>query len=287
MVQTQRYNLEIDTQTRFLFSTSGSQSSIQKHNDALRSLGLNLVYFTFPYDITPQIYAGLLRAPIARGGAVTGKGGLKSTIIPFLDGVEPLAKKTLAVNTVINDEGRLYGYNTDVYGLKTALLEGIKESDIEIRTAVVYGSGGVSGVAFSVLQKLEMKVAMVGRNKEHVLKKKKELGIDKIPHFEGPYDLVVDATPISSDPKFLNNAPGFSKLLQDCKMVFSHNIPEKDGKRNYLQEYCGKKGIYFIPGKNMYIHQMIKQFDLYLDGFTKKDGTPITERDIIKAWALK
>jgi shikimate dehydrogenase len=257
------YVINLNPQTKFLFSTSGSASSISKHNDALKKLGLDLVYFTFQDVISPEIYSGLLRSPITRGGAVTGKGGLKSTIIPFLDYIEPIAKKTLAVNTVINRQGKLNGYNTDAYGLKIALSKGIKESNLKIKSAVIYGNGGVSGVAYFVLKELGIKVALTGRNKAHVLKKKKELGIINEPIIKGPYDLIVDATPISSDPNFIHNAIGFSKLLNGCKIVFSHNMPEKDNKINYLQKYCKSKNLFFIPGNKMYVFQLIKQFGTF------------------------
>jgi shikimate dehydrogenase len=129
---------------------------------------------------------------------------------------------------------------------------------------------------------------MAGRNPDKVAKKRMELGIENIPHFEGPYDLVVDATPVSSDPNFLDNAIGFSGLLKDCKIVFCHNMPEKDSKKNYLEKYCKKHGIFFIPGKTMYVSQMIKQFLLYFEGLKKQDGTPmaITEKEITKTWEL-
>jgi shikimate dehydrogenase len=283
---TNTFNVELNIHTKFLLSTSGSQSSIIKHNEALKKIGINLVYFTFPENITPDVYAGLLRSPFVKGGAVTGKGQLKSRIIPFLDEVEPLAKETLAVNTVVNNNGKLHGYNTDAFGFRTALQKGIEDYKINIHTAVIYGNGGVSGVAFKVLQDLGIKVTMVGRNPDAVLKKRLELGIDKIPHFKGPYDLIVDATPISSDPDF-SNALGFLEIIQDCKVVFCHNMPEKDGKLNYLSEYCNRKNIPFIPGNWMYVSQLVKQYNLYFKGYTKMDTkTSITEEDIRKAWKL-
>lgn len=279
--------MELNTQTKFLISTSGSQSSIEKHNEALKKIGLNLVYFTFPDDITPEIYAGLLRSPFVRGGAVTAKDGLKSTIIPFLDEVELLAEKTLAVNTVVNNSGKLFGFNTDAAGFKYAVLKGLEEFKIDIKTAVIYGNGGVSGVAFKVLQDLGIKPTMVGRNHEKVMKKRIELGIENIPHFDGPYDLIVDATPISSESNFLD-ANGFSEILNGCKMVFCHNMPEKDGKTNYLMEYCNKKKIDFIPGKWMYNSQLTKQYELYFEGYSKPNTkSKITEEEIKAAWNLK
>jgi len=277
------YSVNIDIHTKFIFSSSGSASSIVKHNDAIRKLGLNLIYFTIADELTPEGYAALVRSPIARGAAVTGRGGLKSSIIPFLDEVEPLALKTLAVNTIVNNAGKLYGYNSDAIGLKTALINGIEQSGLNIKTAVIYGNGGVSGVAFHVLLELGIRVTMVGRNPARVLEKKKQLGLEHVAHFEGPYDLMVDATPISSNPDFLST-PGLSPLLAGCKMVFCHNMPEKDNKTNYMEQYCAEKNLYYIPGKWMYNAQLAKQYRLLFEGYSKKDGFAISEQDILDTW---
>ena len=280
------YSVNLNVQTKFIFSTSGSASSIVKHNDAIRALGINLVYFTIADGVTPEGYAALVRSPIARGAAVTGRGGLKSTIIPFLDEVESLAQKTLAVNTIVNNGGKLIGYNSDAIGLKTALTKGIEASGLTIKTAVIYGNGGVSGVAFHVLLELGIKVTMVGRNPQRVQEKKKQLGLEYLPDFEGPYDLVVDATPISSIPDFLQ-APGLSTLLGGCKMVFCHNMPEKDNMTNHMEKYCKDKKLYFIPGKWMYNAQLAKQYRLLFEGYTKSDGSPISEQDILATWKVE
>lgn len=280
------YSVGINIQTKFIFSTSGSASSILKHNDAIQKLGLNLVYFTIADAVTPEGYAALIKSPISRGAAVTGRGGLKSTIIPYLDEVEPLALKTQAVNTIVNNDGKLYGYNSDAIGLKTALLKGIEASGLDIKTAVIYGNGGVSGVAFHVLLELGIKVTMAGRNPERVQEKKKQLGIEDMADFAGPYDLVVDATPISSNPDFLNT-PGLFELLTGCKMVFCHNMPEKDNKTNYLEKYCVENKLYYIPGKWMYNAQLAKQYRLFFETYTKPDGSPISEQDILVTWKVE
>jgi len=280
------YSVNINIQTKFIFSTSGSASSIVRHNDAIQKLGLNLVYFTISGPVTPEGYAALVRSPITRGAAVTGKGGLKSTIIQYLDEVEPLALKTRAVNTIVNNDGKLFGYNSDAIGLKTALMKGIATSGLDIKTAAIYGNGGVSGVAFHVLQELGIKVSLTGRDPKRVLEKKKELGIEHVADFAGPYDLVVDATPVSSNPDFMN-ATGFSELLEGCKMVFCHNMPEKDNHTNYLEQYCTKKKLNFIPGKWMYKAQLAKQYRLLFEGYNKPDGSPITEEDILETWMVK
>ncbi|QIW10683.1 shikimate dehydrogenase [Francisella sp. LA112445] len=276
------FKTPINTKTKFLLSTSGSNSSITRHNTAIQKLGLNLCYFTFEGEISAKTYTDAIRAPFINGGTVTAHNGLKSKVIPFLDYVEPLAEQTLAVNTIINKDGKLYGYNTDCYGLQTALAKGIKESKQDIKTAVIYGNGGVSGVAFKVLQDLGIKVTIIGRNAEKVAQKRKELGIDNIPHFEGPYDLVVDATPISSSANLEQNTQ-FIDLVKNAKIVFCHAMPEKDNKKNHLLEYCNKNNIFYISGEDMYIAQLIKQYMIYFENLNQRE---ISEKDIIKAWGL-
>lgn len=276
------FKTPINTKTKFLLSTSGSNSSITRHNTAIQKLGLNLCYFTFEGEISAKTYTDAIKAPFINGGTVTAHNGLKSKVIPFLDYVEPLAQQTLAVNTIINKDGKLYGYNTDCHGLQTALAKGIQKSKQDIKTAVIYGNGGVSGVAFKVLQDLGIKVTIIGRNTEKVAQKRKELGIENIPHFEGPYDLVVDATPISSSPNLEQNTQ-FINLVKNTKIVFCHAMPEKDNKTNYLLEYCNKNNIFYISGEDMYIAQLIKQYMIYFENLNQKK---ISEEDIIKAWGL-
>lgn len=277
------YNIGINAKTLFILSTSGSQSSIEKHNKALKSIGVNIIYFTFNREISAQAYVNLLRSPIIRAGAVTGQ-GLKSKIMQFLDEIDELAKSIGVVNTIVNKNGKLFGYNTDAFGFDTAIRKHLNSSGHKIKKAIIYGCGGVSGVASYVLKNMGIAVTMTGRNQKKVDFKMCDLNLSKI---KGPYDLVVNATPISSAA--IKEAVGFSEILQDSKMVFDHNMPEKDGKINYLQNYCNNNKIYFIPGKDMYVPQMIKQWKLFLDGVLDNDGNPmtVTEDDIIKFWKLK
>ena len=277
------YKAPLNTNTKFILSTSGSNSSIHRHNQAMQQLGINLCYFTFQDSIDAKTYTDAIRAPFVNSGTVTAHNGLKSNVIPFLEYVEPLAQQTLAVNTIINKNGKLYGYNTDAYGLRTALEQGIRESNQNIKTAIIYGNGGVSGVAFKVMQDLGIKVTMLGRNPDKVVQKRQELGIQHIPHFDGPYDLLIDATPLSSSPNMSDNTD-FIQLVDNAKAVFCHSMPEKDGKNNYLLEYCNSKGIFYIAGKEMYKAQLIKQYKLYFDNFDPQ--ADISEDDIVKAWEL-
>ena len=69
----------------------------------------------------------------------------KQTVIPFLDSMSDVAKRIGAVNTIVNKDGRLYGYNTDYYGMK-ALIEKIG-IDMKGRKVLILGTGGTSKTA--------------------------------------------------------------------------------------------------------------------------------------------
>lgn len=86
----------------------------------------------------------------------------KKGIIPYLDGVSQEAKKIGAVNTVINQNGKLYGFNTDYFGLAYAL----KKADIILKNknVIILGSGGASLTAQTVcLDQKAKSVTVVSR----------------------------------------------------------------------------------------------------------------------------
>ncbi len=68
----------------------------------------------------------------------------KKAVIPFLDEIDDIAEKIGAVNTIVNENGRLKGYNTDYFGLKYALTAA--KIELKGKKTLVLGSGG-AGVA--------------------------------------------------------------------------------------------------------------------------------------------
>ena len=86
----------------------------------------------------------------------------KQVVIPYLDEIDPRAERIGAVNTIVNKNGKLFGYNTDYLGLK-ALIERNVSSCVG-KKAVVLGSGGTSRTARCVLSDLGAEsVITVGR----------------------------------------------------------------------------------------------------------------------------
>ncbi len=69
----------------------------------------------------------------------------KQTVIPYLDCISETAQKIGAVNTVVNRDGKLYGYNTDYYGMK-ALIKRLG-LDLKDKKVLILGTGGTSKTA--------------------------------------------------------------------------------------------------------------------------------------------
>lgn len=72
----------------------------------------------------------------------------KQAVLPYLAVTDPAAEQIGAVNTVVNREGRLFGYNTDFYGLQTLL--GSLGADLTGKKVAILGTGGTSLTALAV-----------------------------------------------------------------------------------------------------------------------------------------
>ncbi len=121
------------------------------HNSAFKELGIDGRYLPFRVraaDLGEAI--GGLRALHIRGLNVTIPH--KTAVIPFLDKLDPSAERIDAVNTIVNDDGVLTGYNTDAAGFLQALLEkGIEPAG---KNVVVLGAGGAAkGISFILAER--------------------------------------------------------------------------------------------------------------------------------------
>lgn len=137
-------NIDINGETRLcgvMGDPVGHSVSPAMHNAAFRELGLDYVYLPFP------VRREDLAAAMA-GARAFGIRGLNITIphkvevMGLLDGLDPLAKQAGAVNTVVNDSGRLTGYNTDAEGFLHLL--GKHGIEVPGRNIAVLGAGGAA-----------------------------------------------------------------------------------------------------------------------------------------------
>ena len=111
------------------------------HNSFFQSNNLEGYYTTFNVNSSDlETILDTLRKLNFRGANVTIPH--KTDIIPYLDSLDPLANSVNAVNTVLYDDEKLIGYNTDVEGFMEPLRKNIQR--FNNKKAVILGSGGAS-----------------------------------------------------------------------------------------------------------------------------------------------
>lgn len=143
---------------------SHSQSPMM-HNAAFAQMGLGFAYVAFdvdPADLEDAVRG--IRALGLRGINVTIPH--KVAIMPMLDEIDPLAKRIGAVNTVVINDGRLIGYNTDGMGYVRSLVE---ETGIVLDQQIVtmVGAGGAArAVAFTLAEKGVKEIRIMNRSRE-------------------------------------------------------------------------------------------------------------------------
>jgi len=119
-------------------------------NAAFRALGLDFAYV--PFKVTREelrVAIAGMRALNIRGLNITIPH--KVAVLPFLDSVDPLAKKIGAVNTIVSNGTTLTGYNTDAGGFIQPLLE--RGFELRDSRVLVIGAGGAArAVAFALIE---------------------------------------------------------------------------------------------------------------------------------------
>lgn len=130
----------------------------------------------------------------------------KQDVIEYLDWISDEAKSINAVNTIVNKDGKLYGYNTDFYGLK-ALIERENVS-LKGKKVAVLGSGGTSNTAFAVANFLEsLSVLKVSRNN-----KDGYITYDELYEKYSDCEIIINTTPCGMFPKTGVSAVDLEKL---------------------------------------------------------------------------
>jgi len=176
--------------------------SPQIHNAAFVSEGVNGVYLPFEVHDARQFFKRMVHPRTRewnwnlRGLSITAPH--KQTALEFLDWIEPDAKEIGAVNTIVIDEDRLSGYNTDAAGFIEPLLT--RFTTLHDAKVAIIGAGGAARAAIWALQNHQATVTLFARDLTKAQPLVDLFGISCKPLSEASfngYDLVVNATPQS------------------------------------------------------------------------------------------
>lgn len=227
------------------------------HNAAFRAMDLDFLYKACKVtDITGAITG--IKALGIRGCSVSMP--FKEKIISFLDDLDLLAKEIGAVNTIVNENGHLIGYNTDVDGAR----ETLKSFKLNPNYSVLLlGAGGAARAILVALKQLSLtKCTIANRTIEKAKSIAERYNSKVIPweereNFEA--DILINATPIGMKPND-NEMPILEKSLKKFKIImdFVSNPP-----KTKLIKLADSQGLHTIDGLSIALYQAASQFQLY------------------------
>ena len=237
-------------------SPIGHSLSPLMHNAAFRNEDLNAVYLAFESTDVKGCLTGM-RALGIRGMSVTIPH--KSTVLPLIDEVDSLAEKIGAVNTIVNLDGRLIGYNTDAVGALNALKERI---DLAGKSCIIIGAGGAARAIGFILKDWGVDLSIANRSTERGETLAGSLGcpfflLDQLA--EKTTDIVIHTTPVGMVPR-TDHCPLPESFLKEGMVVMDIIYNPLETK---LLSLAKEKGCLTINGLGMFIHQGAEQFRLW------------------------
>ena len=183
----------------------------------------------------------------------------KEAVIPLLDEIDDAAKAIGAVNTIVNRGGRLFGYNTDFYGMERLIAH--LKINVKNKVVAILGSGGTSKTAYAVANHLGAKeVFKVSR-----IESADAIGYDRLYDRADEVDIIINTTPLGMFPD-TNGCPvdvaRFSNLSGAIDAVYNP-------LRTKLVIKAQKRGIRSEGGLYMLVAQAVRASEIFID--TKYD----------------
>lgn len=230
------------------------------HNAAFEHLGLDYCYVSFP--VRPDLLKDGVRAIAAlnlRGVNVTVPH--KENVIPFLHRVDEEASFIGAVNTILNEEATLTGFNTDGRGF----MESLSEAGIstEGKRVLILGAGGACRAISYYLSEKAASLQIFDIDDRKVLELVKDLNtlrtnvsLRKSLNNLEETDILINATPLGlkeTDPSPVDISL-ISERMTVCDLIY---------KETPLLKAAAKKGCTTLDGLGMLLHQGVLAFEIW------------------------
>jgi shikimate dehydrogenase len=189
----------------------------------------------------------------------------KLVAIDLLDGLDPMAERLGAVNTVVNQSGRLFGFNTDGKGLVAAIGEAFGCVVPSFRVALLGAGGGAGQAAARYLAELGVpRLILLNRTFTKAEQLARELGDrsssevraaswERLPEICDEVDLIVNASTVAPTPEALS-------ALKPRHLVFDMVYGPRETS---LVHFSRQKGAKAADGLLMLLHQGVYAFEVW------------------------
>ena len=259
-------HIDANTQTYCIFGNPVRHSfSPAIHNAAFRELGINALYSAFEIE---SIGKGVdaMRALGIKGASVTIP--FKRDVMQYIDEIDDTAGRIGSVNTLVNTDQGIRGYNTDGEGALMAL----ESAGIHARGSrvLIIGNGGSARAVAFTLANSGAGIVICGRNRERVTAlvedmRKEHAGaegmtLDRLdPEFMKGIDIIINTTPVGMYPD-TDACPIDTKLVMERHAVF--DIIYRPAQTQLLADAL-KKGCTTVMGSAMLLYQGVRQFEIW------------------------
>ena len=228
------------------------------HNAAYKALGIDYSYITLRAGDIERAIADI-RTNGIRGVSVTTPH--KVNALKYLDHVDPTAQAIGAVNTIVNDDGVLAGYNTD----GDAALKALEEvTDLGGKRVVLIGSGGAALAIAAALKANGAKLVILNRDEAKARRlanrvEAKDAGdLSKI-SLVTKADILINATTVGMSPETKETIVP-QEFLHDHLTVFDIVYNPKETR---LITEARARGCAVVYGYKMLLYQAARQFELF------------------------
>ena len=265
-------NVTADTKLLGIFGNPVSHSlSPVMHNDWFAKYKMNCLYVAFdvlPKNLKKAVEA--IRVLNVLGVNITVPH--KVEVMKYIDTVDVAAKAIGSVNTIVNKNGKLYGYNTDWQGFITDLK--FKKVDLKNKSVLVVGAGGAAKAILYALTKLRVKkIFLTSRTFDKaklVAKKYKKISVIDINKISANFleniDCLVNCSTcgMRKEDKLPFSIKDFNKKIVFYDIIYNKETPFK--------KFAAKNKIKYFSGEGMLIYQGAVSFEKWTNVFpdTKK-----------------
>jgi shikimate dehydrogenase len=234
----------------------GQSLSPLMHTAALKKMGIAENYSAFCVGDLGGAIQGM-KAMNIHGASVTIP--FKVAVMAYMDDLDDDALEIGAVNTIVNHNGRLTGYNTDWRGLILTLKESMQ---VKNKTFVIVGAGGTARAAVYGIIKEGGYPIVVNRSprKGKIISEKYGCPFYSLSQIGSiKADCLINTTPVGMYPQ-KDKSPVKAKTLTRYKYVM--DVIYNPLKTKLLAD-AEKQGCHIFPGMDMFVHQGADQLSLW------------------------
>ena len=240
------------------------------HNAAFTELNIDSIYVAFQVEDVKNALAGMRALDNFRGMSVTIPH--KIEVMQYVDEIPDVDRHIGSINTVVKEDGKLIGFNTDGPGALKAFID----AGIELagKNVLMLGAGGAArAIAFTLAQKGNIgKLVLLDINEEFLSQLSGDLksGTNAVivPGALNPAaieehmasaDLIINCTPVGMHPNEDATLVD-DDLFRPGQVVFDVVYNPLETK---MLRQAKAKGLKVIPGVEMFINQAILQFERF------------------------